>query len=198
MKRFVGCLLGGIVLAGASPALAADLPMAPVYSPRPEVASQYSWNGCFIGVQGGYGTGPFKWWDPNPLPRGDEFFGSGTQKGGIAGGQVGCNYQFPNHFVLGLEADILWSGIGGSFTTGEPADTNLTYTTKTNWLSTAAVRGGYAWDRNLFYLKGGAGFGGMSHSAADPEAGGAVTLRGSETRAGYVLGVGAERALAKK
>src|ERR1700737_1463706 len=107
MKRFVGGLLSGIVLAGATPALAADLPMAPVYSPPAEVSSQYSWNGCFIGVQGGYGTGPFKWWDPNPPPFGDEFFGRGTQKGGLGGGQAGCNYQLQNHFVLGLEADIL-------------------------------------------------------------------------------------------
>src|SRR5262245_7967811 len=92
-----------LALAGA--AGAADLPRkapaAVVAQPPP-----YSWTGCYVGLSGGYG------WGTQKATRNQFFFSSGfsrsasvdfNTRGGVFGGQVGCNYQFAGNWLVGVE-----------------------------------------------------------------------------------------------
>ena len=75
---------------GSASVLAADLPVK--YKPAPFIAAPvFSWTGCYVGVHGGGGVMRDNWTDEN---------GSG----GLAGGQVGCNYQDGN-WVFGVEGE---------------------------------------------------------------------------------------------
>jgi opacity protein-like surface antigen len=93
--------------------------------------------------------------------------------GGLGGIELGYNYQFPNKWVLGVEGDVGAANVHGGRTAGSAdglaanafvAGTTgfspqvMTLADKTNWMATATARVGYAWDRTLFYVKGGAAF----------------------------------------
>jgi opacity protein-like surface antigen len=88
--------------------------------------------------------------------------------GALGGGQVGYNYQV-NKWVFGAEGDIGAANLHGARTCGasnglapggglagtgfSPAYLNCQ--NAVNWMATAAIRVGYAWDRTLFYVKAG-------------------------------------------
>jgi outer membrane immunogenic protein len=110
MKKF---LLAGIAAAsfcGAS-AIAADMPVkAPVYKAAP--APVFSWTGCNIGANvGGAWAHHDAFWateiSPTPGPV-NEPQGSLTASGWAYGGQVGCDYQFNNNWVVGIRG--MWDG----------------------------------------------------------------------------------------
>jgi outer membrane immunogenic protein len=61
---------------------------------------------------------------------------------------------------LGLEGDVSWSYIRGSSTCG-----GLSCSTRNDWLSTARGRLGFAVDRFMPYVTGGAAFGDIKTSA---------------------------------
>ena len=73
--------------------------------------------------------------------------------GFLAGGTVGANYQW-GQFVLGVEGDWDWANFDGTTTTSCP-----NCEVKSDWLATARVRVGYAFDRFLVYGTGGVAFG---------------------------------------
>src|ERR1700681_2316879 len=85
-----------ILVLSSAGVLAADLPMN-YKSPAPVVAPVFSWTGCYVGVHAGAGVMRDTWTEQ-------------TGSGGLAGGQVGCNYQDGN-WVFGGEAEGYWSGI---------------------------------------------------------------------------------------
>jgi len=174
MKRLFVAGVGLLALAGA--AAAADLPPAPgTYYKAPVYAPPFSWTGFYVGVNGGGGLGWSNW---------DTAGGFGTF-GGIVGGTIGYNYEF-NHFVVGGEGDVDWSGIRGTTNTaGCPAGC----TTGNTWLSTVRARFGYGADRFLPYVTGGAAFGNIN--ASTPGLAG-----GSTTNAGWTVGAGLEFAFA--
>jgi len=111
MKRILFTTASLGVLALASPALAADLPL---YTKAPAVATpMYDWSGFYVGVFGGGGYGNHNL--NNAL--GPVGFANYTinysSTGAIAGGEAGYNVQSGN-IVLGVEADGFWSGVKGS------------------------------------------------------------------------------------
>jgi outer membrane immunogenic protein len=174
MKRLFFAGIALTALAGL--AQAADLPAGPQsYYKAPVFAPPYSWTGFYVGVNGGGGLGRSNW----------DSAGGFNTSGGIAGGTVGYNYQY-SHAVFGAEGDIDWSGIKGSTTTlGCPTGC----TTSNTWLSTVRGRLGYAFDRFLPYVTGGAAFGNISATAPG--------LAGnSTTNAGWTVGAGLEFAIA--
>src|SRR2546429_6563124 len=84
--------VSAIVCAGA--ASAADLAARPM--PYAAPAPVFSWTGCYVGVHGGAGV---------LLDQGFESGGVMRDRhgvGGLAGGQIGCNYQ-TGMLVLGIE-----------------------------------------------------------------------------------------------
>lgn len=125
--------------------------MPPVYKAMPMgVPPAFSWTGVYLGAHGGYAwaraTGPDLHID---------------QHGGFGGIQMGLNYQFWDHWVLGLESDASFGDIKGSTSLvcggggggggGGGCDTVGTITIKVDAFGSFRERAGYAWDRVLFY-----------------------------------------------
>ena len=174
MKRLCLALIGLMALAGS--AAAADLARpapAPYY--KAPVYQSYSWTGFYVGLNGGGGFGSSSW----------DLTGSRDISGGLVGGTVGYNYQW-GQAVFGVEGDIDWASISGSSSTNCP----LGCKTSDSWLSTVRGRLGYAADRFMPYITGGAAFGDIK--AATPGFAG-----GNSDRAGWTLGAGLEFAVAQ-
>jgi outer membrane immunogenic protein len=121
-------------------------------------------------------------------------FAAHDVNGFIGGGQLGVNYQ-TGAWVLGVEADLSSSDIDGSNTNDACALGPLgTCQTDVDWVATATVSAGPAWDRAVIYVKGGAAWARDKYRLSEPGAG--VTGSGSETKFGWTAGVGVEYALA--
>jgi hypothetical protein len=45
-----------------------------------------------------------------------------SASGGLAGGTIGCNYQF-SLLVIGIEDDLLWNGLPGTASDQKPFST---------------------------------------------------------------------------
>jgi outer membrane immunogenic protein len=175
MKRVFLALVGLAALTGT--AAAADLPprMAPApYYKAPVAVPVYNWTGFYIGINGGGGFGRSQW----------DSTGNFNTSGGLVGGTVGYNYQF-GQGVVGLEGDIDWADINGT------TNTFCAFGCKTSdhWLSTVRGRLGYAADRFMPFITGGAAFGDIR--ASTPGFAGA-----NQTNAGWTVGAGLEFAIA--
>ena len=97
--------VGSVVCAGA--ASAADLAARPM--PYAAPAPAFSWTGCYVGVHGGAGV----FHDEGFRSGGGvttDLAGDRHGVGGLAGGQIGCNYQI-GMLVLGIEGEGFWSGM---------------------------------------------------------------------------------------
>ena len=141
--------------------------------------------------------------------------------GFVGGGQFGCNYQFAQEWVVGIEADIEGADIQGSKTDSRSRVTDTTPTTttvttfglgahsKSTWLGSATARIGWAPGPWFIYVKGGgawisdknnadlAAFNTITTSTTTITSSG-VTLgawNASETRFGWTLGGGVEFAV---
>jgi outer membrane immunogenic protein len=159
-------------ICGAAPALAADLPVAPV--------AAFTWNGCYVGVNGGWMWGredvdtslanafvqPGNIFAVPPAQgRLDRSFRIDAD-GGTAGVTFGCNIQ-TGVWVWGLETDTNWAGIKetasvrfGITDVGQgalrAASSVHTVTKQLDWFSTYRLRTGVAFDRWFGYVTGGA------------------------------------------
>ncbi len=118
-------------------------------------------------------------------PTSDRCFRPGTfnTSGGLVGGTIGYNWQMGN-IVFGLEGDLDWSNIRGS---APCAGTSCE--TRNSWLATTRGRLGYAFDRFLPYVTGGASFGDIKTDVAGIGS-------ASATKAGWTVGGGIEAAIA--
>src|SRR5688500_4887311 len=132
----------------ATTAIAADIPrgMPPAKAPAYYLPPAYSWTGFYAGINGGWGWGHSDW---------DGFLSNTDVSGGLIGGTLGYNWQ-TGPLVFGVEGDVAWSNIHGSFTN---AACPLGCETQNTWLGTARARLGYAAGRFMPYVTGGAAFG---------------------------------------
>ncbi len=176
MKKLLLASVGVLALGSAS-ASAADItrPMpakAPAY-----VTPAYNWTGFYVGINGGGAFGHSKLTNTLGATGFDV-------NGGLVGGTLGYNYQI-NQWVLGLEGDVDWADISGNTNSALCAGT--TCSTKNDWLATVRGRVGYAYDRFLPYVTGGAAFGDMKTSVTG--------FSGqTDTRTGWTAGGGLEYA----
>jgi outer membrane immunogenic protein len=198
MRRYIGMALalvfslglGGVAWAADMPVKAMPLKQVPV--------PIYNWTGFYVGLNAG-----FVWFDKDwavPLtpfnitggcPRCPTTAGGHSANNWLAGGQVGFNYQI-DRVVLGVEAQADWTKLQASNASlfAGPAFTD---NSKTDGVGTIAARLGYTWDRALLYVKGG---GAWAHdkfwtsTARFP-----VQQSVSDTRLGWMVGVGGEYAL---
>jgi outer membrane immunogenic protein len=146
MSRFLTSVAGIALMSSA--ALAADIP---VYEPPVEVApvmAYYDWTGFYVGAQGGWAFGEGIHTDTAGTTTGDYDI-----DGFLVGGTLGFNWQW-NQVVLGLEGDLAWAEIEGDSTTNCAAGCF----TEIDAIGTARVRLGYAFDRFMPYITGGAAF----------------------------------------
>jgi outer membrane immunogenic protein len=192
--RAAAALTGLLVTSLA--ANAADLyvkakPPAPMPPP-------FSWTGFYIG--GNLGGA----WANNNVT--DTLtgvnFSTGTNNGVfVGGGQVGFNYQMSN-IVWGVEADFDWASNnnnnGNGVVIAGPLGLGHTFAVALNNRSivTLAARLGVAYDRVLFYVKGGGGWvGANGFTVTDLNTGASVTSSGSSD-GGWLVGGGFEWAFA--
>jgi outer membrane immunogenic protein len=156
---------------------AADLPHRHAMPTKaPAYAVPYTWTGFYVGINGGGGFGRSDVAAP---------FSTGTfnTSGGVVGGTLGYNYQM-GQAVFGLEADGDWTHLNGS-----AACALTTCQTSNDWLATARGRLGYAVDRFLPYVTGGAAFGDIKTNVTG-------VGNATSTKAGWTLGGGVEAAIA--
>jgi outer membrane immunogenic protein len=178
-------------------ASAADLKPAPVYTKAPMTAPVFSWTGFYIG--GNLGGA---WAHRNVT---DSLFGlnfsNGTNNGVfIGGGQIGGNYQFSN-FVVGVEGSFDWASNNNNSTTGIVVPglggNTVQVTSNNTWITTLAGRFGVAYDRVLFYGKGGGAWvGNNSFTVTNVTTGASITGSNSNTTSGWLAGAGLEWAFA--
>jgi outer membrane immunogenic protein len=169
------------VLSLAVAAQAADMPIkAPYLKAMPStVVSYYNWTGFYAGFNAGYGFGTATM---SGFPG-----ASAKPKGFLAGGTLGYNWQ-SGAIVYGIEGDFDWSGVKGDVA----CDVLVTCHVANPWLMTFRGRVGYAFDRWLPYLTGGAAYGKVK--VTDNPTGGVVTSA-SSNELGWVFGAGLEYAV---
>ena len=173
-------------------ASAADLPTH-AYTKAPAILeAAYNWSGFYVGINGGGAISNIDWnADPFPgFPGGDE--GSHNASGSTVGGQFGYRWQMSS-WVFGVEAQGNWAHLKGS-------NASLQFTDTTNQTKIAAFglftgQIGYAWDRALFYVKGGAAVTDNRYASITTGPLGGIDTAG-ETRWGAAVGVGFGYALA--
>ncbi|HEY2535132.1 MAG TPA: outer membrane protein [Xanthobacteraceae bacterium] len=142
----------------ATPVLAADLARrapTPYYKAPPPQA--FSWTGCYVGADVGGGWVTDK--DSETFNGGVSPFSpisSAKTAGVLAGGYVGCDYQFSSGIVVGALGDGQWADIrGGTANFNTPAPPDF-YQPRADFEASARARVGYAFDRTLVYVTGGA------------------------------------------
>lgn len=188
--------LAALALAlSGSTAMAADLTYEP--APVAPAIEAFNWSGFYVGVHGGYGWG-------HTLDTNNPNASGQTLTGGFGGAQIGYNYQLQNNVVLGLEADVAYSGIGkdwGGATQYDPyyGEDNI------DWFGTVRARVGYSADRFLPYLTGGLAWANVEHKLGCDGNRSPLPPRGcsiaafetskSDTAWGWTVGAGVEYAI---
>jgi outer membrane immunogenic protein len=188
ISGFISAFAGVVLTTGvASSSFAADL-----YAPRP-VAAAPSWTGCYVGVHTGGALSDDK------ILSSSDFNSTGF----VAGGQLGCDYQFWSGWVAGVGGKAAWSslssntpGRGRDPTTGDTFPTQ--FTVDNDFLASATARVGHTFAENwLFYGVGGIAWTHEKSNIAftDP-AFGATVDNGTTVRTGWTAGAGLEWAFA--
>jgi outer membrane immunogenic protein len=179
------CLLSTVCALGADMGVPITIP--PALPP-------YTWTGCYAGGQAGGGWGQKDLNDSVGIVSSISDFTSANLNisGYMLGGQIGCDYQFTPHWVIGIEGAATGGKISGSTSVATPdlAGDSATFRETTDLLTSITGRVGYAWNNWLFYAKGGAAWASDRYSAFD-----ALTtydFEGSETRFGWTAGAGLE------
>ena len=192
--------IGGLLVA-SNLAWAADLPPASYPAPAtyaPAPPPPYNWGGIYIGVNGGYGWASASGGTSTITTPGLGAVtnsSNGKAPGGIAGGQVGFNWQ-SDMLVIGAEADMQWSGQVRTTPSGCGVGCTITEKSGLTWFSTVRARVGAAFDRVLIYGTGGLAILNTSDKvsvAAPAVSTSLVSL--SDTPLGFAAGAGVEYAV---
>jgi outer membrane immunogenic protein len=192
MKKLLVAGIAATAFCG-TPALAADLPVkGPVYKAAP--VELFNWSGCYIGANtgGAWANKRVEGTSRTPIPGAMALDrGSYTADGWAYGGQIGCDYQFNNNWVVGIRG--MWDGahirgshalpLAASFDEFESDNVKIgqfgTMTGKLGYLLNPTLElyglAGVAWVRDHYFLA--TVIIGESASA-------------TQTRTGYDVGVG--------
>jgi outer membrane immunogenic protein len=179
-----------VMLAGS--AYAADLLPAgmPVKAPAYAAPPEFSWTGCYVGGNFGMAAGHDRWADTQPDGNidGDSLGRTAHTdlSGGVAGGQLGCDYQFGAGLV-GIAGSMNWSDLDGAVQDQFNIPWNLK--DQVDWYGSVTGRIGAVIDNALIYAKGGAAF---AHNNFAIENSGVNLGTPSDVRTGWALGVGFE------
>lgn len=144
----------------------------------------FTWTGFYIGAHGGYAGGNFL---PATVTPG--LATNVALKGGIGGLQAGYNFQFAQHWLVGVEQDISFGNINGSQSQLAP---NPTINASTNYSGTVRERFGYVWNQLLLYETAGLAW---ANNKVNLQFAGSPTLSETHLQLGVVLGAGMEWAI---
>jgi outer membrane immunogenic protein len=170
------------------------------YVGGPRYVAPFSWTGLYLGVHAG---GEWASWDWKDNRTGVGFCAA-TPFGGapcdpvsqsassfVGGGQVGARWQ-TGRWVLGVEGSLAYSNLHDSgplaSTTAVNSDTRL------RSMYTGTVQVGHAWDRMLWYVKGGYA-GAELHRDVFLPTGGPLNSPVTQRANGWTIGTGVEYAL---
>jgi outer membrane immunogenic protein len=143
----------------------------PVKAPVAYAPPAPNWNGFYIGVMGGYGSGDLR----------TDAFGRERIEGGFIGGTAGYNFQAPGSmWVFGIEGDGAAANIRTD-NAGVGAGVG-----RLDAFGTVRGRVGVAFSNVLFYGTGGLAIGNIHNSFAG--------FSESQTHLGYAAGAGIEYA----
>ena len=229
MKKFLLGSVEFVALTAGGPAGAADLRTPVLKAPPIAAPVPFNWSRCYVGGHVGYGWGK----DTNAFGTAvrsgpteelgaafDSEFGpfNHKTKGGVAGIQGGCNYQWAPNWLVGVEGELFWSGIKGGFTAledgggvGDPG-TFSRFESRNRWDADLALRFGFVAGSSLFYAKAGVALGSFryiethddfptTHACPGQAIVGNQVVNGqcsvslSNTRAGLLVGLGWETVL---
>src|SRR3989337_2312293 len=124
---------------------------APPVAPFVAAAPLFTWPGCYVGANAGYGWSDD---DNDAVALADE-----DDDGGFVGGaQVGYNYQIGS-FVVGLEGDIQYADFGreGAFDVNNDGEEDGVFESS-DWFGTVRARAGVALGQALIYGTSGFAF----------------------------------------
>ncbi len=185
-------------------AVAADFPARAVPASYIAPVPVISWSGCYAGIEGGgtFGRSQHLQNDPGfasafaaagrPFPVGTLETQRFSTSGGLAGGTVGCSYQF-SRLIIGLENDFSWTNTAGTgAVTAVGYNLGAIAQTRQHWLGTFRGRIGTAWDRWLIYATGGGAITQSAFTIGNPPFAPAGT---SKNIVGWTVGAGVEYAL---
>lgn len=191
-------------------ACAADLPTRSAPNPPALAAapSPVSWTGLYAGFHAGVGRASadttIRGADFGYLPDGfsivsftpldgyalsipDGRWSSQNAIGALAGGQVGYNWQVAPSVVIGAELDWSWAGVDGTAQCG--LDNAFACRTRTNWITTASARFGFAFDSALLFAKAGVAYADAAYGTFSDTYG---LLDERDRRLGFLVGTGLE------
>jgi outer membrane immunogenic protein len=159
------------LVAFSSSAMAADL-MMPAKAAPFVAAPSTNWDGAYIGINGGYDWGN----STKTGGTGTNAFGTFALAGGTVGGTIGYNFHLSDNVVGGVEGDLDWANVTGTFN-------GIVETI--NWDGSVRARLGLDVGSGLLpYITGGVAFAGSNRAF------GGVTE--SITSVGWTAGVGVE------
>lgn len=146
----------------------------------------YDWGGAYLGVNAGFGFGTQNQQDNFEAGSGDQHI-----SGGLIGAQLGASVQY-GAAVLGVETDLQYAPISGSFHSSDRWDCGDSNNCETNvsWFGTSRARAGYALGRVVPYVTGGLAYGTVKSRA---DAGSDWNL--TDTVLGWTAGGGIDFAL---
>jgi outer membrane immunogenic protein len=156
MKRISswGLALAALLAAGA--ANAADIfSAAPAYPSAFSPVPYYNWTGLYVGVNGGGGFSNPNWYDIT-----DGVGGSYSATSGLIGGTIGYNAETLAPFVLSEEVDLDASRFHTTVSSTPVCSPGCEF--RSDWVGTARLRFGIAFDKFLPYVTGGLSFAQLS------------------------------------
>jgi len=159
-------LVSGAAIGMATASFAADLIIAPIMSPTPVAG----WEGLYLGGNVGFASGT--------SDHVANAIGDLTMSGGLFGAQVGYNFPLASSFVIGIQGDLDFANVTGTYTGGP------TITQTINW--EGSVTGHFGYDAGVFmpYVLGGlTAVGTTRTSSIGP-------ISESAMQSGYTVGAG--------
>lgn len=210
----------------SSPAASESLNL-PMYKGAPVIIASAPWSGVYAGINAGYAVGYVNQYtngsyaDTVGVSLNSAAYNNNIIQGGTAGAQLGYNYTFANHIVLGGELDMSWadindlsSGKNNGFNAGNGNQLNANvdgtgnayYSNSRlglNWVGTVRARFGYNLGKFLPYITGGFAYGGLSQNGTnayyDTSYGYGSLSSGSNSivSTGWIAGAGAEYMVAE-
>jgi outer membrane immunogenic protein len=129
-----------------------------------------------------------------PRPPGGAFegvsLGGHSVDGFVSGVQGGCDYQTSSGVVIGVAGDYDWTDADG--THPSERETGVFYHSKVEALASVTSRLGYAFDRALLYVEGGAAWERVDYRASTTMIG--TAYGASDDRSDWTIGGGGEYA----
>jgi outer membrane immunogenic protein len=202
MRRLIFAGVALVGFAHAGPATAADMPVR-VQAPLPPPV--WSWSGCYMGLNAGYGWGRNNFTDATETAAGGTIFRftdfNFDSHGAFGGGQFGCNWQ-SSQIVFGVEADIQAANVKGTILFPNAvfnfpnAVFSTAVTSELKYFGTVRGRIGYAFTpAAMLYVTGGFAYGEIDSTLSFPNIFGAPGASDRHTHYGYAAGAGWEALL---